>query len=544
MRRVSAAVMVSMLLVSCDGGSFIVFNTSPPNPFSPPSVQTLPADNIAFHGGGLVGTVNSNGSATTVHFEYAGHPDLSFPFPGGIPFVVGADGRVAFRLDGLASGTTYYYRIVANNAGGWASGSIMNFTTPVDAVSAWARSYGRYGSSVSDSLGAVQATNEGGIIAAGYTVNPADGNGNAWVFLADGGGGVKWQKAYGGPGWDVARSIVETSDGGYAVAGTYDTSTNPAIVSSEVWVLRLNADGTVRWQKRYGLGVAATILQAADGGFVVAGGTWASGAGGEDFLVLKLNADGSVQWQKTFGGSGDEEAQTVERSGDGGFVVGGWSDSFGSDGDDVWILKLDPGGLPVWQKRYDGGQGDKLHSLRATADGGFAFTGYTEVSGGVEVLFGRIAGDGSLAWWKAMEGDWVEGRSVLQASDGGFVLAGCMRCSLAPIGFAAGFAGDGTLQWQKSYGYTRVFNSIGETADGLILGGSFERGFMDWDAQLFKIGRDGSVPPLDTDSALVPLAVAASVHDTPGSASDRIAAAVDTAANESPTTATTLQQAP
>jgi len=100
-------------------------------------------------------------------------------------------------------------------------------------------------------------------------------------------------------------------------------------------------------QKTYG-GIwndeAYSIQQTTDGGYIVAGYTWSFGAGWEDVYVLKLNSDGSLAWEKTFGGNGDDVAYSIQQTANGGYVVAGYTWSFGAGYDDVYILKLDSNG--------------------------------------------------------------------------------------------------------------------------------------------------------------------------------------------------------
>jgi hypothetical protein len=112
----------------------------------------------------------------------------------------------------------------------------------------------------------------------------------------------------------------------------------------DFWLLKLKSDGAVSWQKRYGgagRDEAHSIQQTSDGGYIVAGSTYSFGAGDYDFWVLKLKSEGSVAWQKRYGGGRDDSAYSIHQTNDGGYIVAGWTDSFGA-GDylDFWVLKL------------------------------------------------------------------------------------------------------------------------------------------------------------------------------------------------------------
>jgi hypothetical protein len=156
-----------------------------------------------------------------------------------------------------------------------------------------------------------------------------------------------WAKTYGGGYSDVARSIQQTSDGGYIVAGW---TLSFGAGGLDFWVLKLDASGQVQWQKTYGGGysdVARSIQQTSDGGYIVAGWTLSFGAGNYDVWVLKLNASGNVVWQKTYGGGSDDYAESIQQTSDGGYIVAGETWSFGAGSADFWVLKLDANGNVV-----------------------------------------------------------------------------------------------------------------------------------------------------------------------------------------------------
>jgi len=205
----------------------------------------------------------------------------------------------------------------------------------------WAKTYG--GSS-SDYVKSIQQTTDGGYIVAGSTYSFAAGVIDFWVLKLDSSGNVTWQKTYGGSGGDSASSIQQTTDDGYIVAG-YTNSFAAGVI--DFWVLKLDSSGNVTWQKTYGgseSDFASSIQQTTDGGYIVAGSTHSFGAGDEDFWVLKLDSSGNVTWQKTYGGSGGDSASSIQQTTDGGYIVAGSTHSFGAGSSDIWILKLDSSG--------------------------------------------------------------------------------------------------------------------------------------------------------------------------------------------------------
>ncbi|MHA2635190.1 MAG: InlB B-repeat-containing protein [bacterium JZ-2024 1] len=153
-----------------------------------------------------------------------------------------------------------------------------------------------------------------------------------------------WARTYGWADGDWAGFIQQTSDGGYIVAGdTYSFGAG----SRDIWVLKLDANGNVLWQKTYGganWDGADSIQQTSDGGYIVAGSTYSFGAGYRDIWVLKLDANGNVLWQKTYGGGNWDRAYSIQQTSDGGYIVAGDTYSFGAGSSDIWVLKLDANG--------------------------------------------------------------------------------------------------------------------------------------------------------------------------------------------------------
>ncbi|RLE78827.1 MAG: hypothetical protein DRJ51_08890, partial [Thermoprotei archaeon] len=141
-------------------------------------------------------------------------------------------------------------------------------------------------------------------------------------------------------------------------------------------VPQANATPQTRWAKTYGGSrddAACSVQETIDGGYIVAGGTYSFGAGDVDVWVLKLDENGGIEWQKTYGGSGYDIAWSVQQTSDGGYIVAGGTGSFGEG---VWVLKLDRSGKIEWQKTYGGRYGDWAYSVQETSDGGYIVAGY------------------------------------------------------------------------------------------------------------------------------------------------------------------------
>lgn len=277
-----------------------------------------------------------------------------------------------------------------------------------------------YDSSGDDRAKSIQVTLDNGYVVLGDSF--FIGQPGLWILRLDPSGNVLWQKNYGGTGIEFGGSIQLTQDGGFVVTSTSATQ------SFDVWVLKLDADGDIEWQKAYGgpgNDTGSEIRTTSDGGFIVGGQTESFGAGGTDFWVLKLDPDGNVQWQKTFGGASFDQVNSVRMTSDEGFIVAGATDSFGAGFNDIWILKLDPTGNIQWQKTY-GGSASERAEIRTTSDGGFIVAGQTASFGAglLDFWVFKLNSAGNIQWQKTYGGIGFEVFTTVIASSGGFLIGG------------------------------------------------------------------------------------------------------------------------
>ena len=308
-----------------------------------------------------------------------------------------------------------------------------------------------YGGADYDGLGSITQTSDGGYILAGSSYS-TDGNYSSnhgdsdfWILKINATGDILWQKLLGGTGSDGANTIVQTSDGGYIVAG--NSNSNDGDVSdnhgdNDYWVVKLNSTGGIVWQKSLGgsaLDWNNSMAKTTDGGCIVVGFTQSSDING-DYYVVKLSATGSIEWQKALGGTGGDYAYAVVQTSDGGYLVAG--DSNSSDGDvgvhtypsyDYWIVKLSTTGAIQWGKLLGGSDFEQPYAILPTADGGYVIPGYTasndeDVSGnhgGIDFWVVKINATGSLQWQKTVGGSGDDyPSSICLSTDGGYVMVG------------------------------------------------------------------------------------------------------------------------
>ncbi|MCX7908456.1 MAG: T9SS type A sorting domain-containing protein, partial [Ignavibacteria bacterium] len=258
------------------------------------------------------------------------------------------------------------------------------------------------GGSSADEAYSIQQTTDGGYIVVGRTysndgqVSGNHGADDCWIVKLSSMGDLEWEVCLGGTGDEIAYSIQQTIDGGYILAGT--TYSNDGNVggnhgSCDYWVAKLSPTAEIQWQKCLGGSAsdeARSIIQTNDGGYLVAG--WANSNDGDvtnhhggisDFWVVKLTPTGAIQWQKCLGGSGIDYGRSILQTNDNGFIVTGSAlsndgDVQGNHGsDDFWVVKLFPSGDIQWQKCLGGSSSDMAFSIKQTSDNKFVVAGHT-----------------------------------------------------------------------------------------------------------------------------------------------------------------------
>ena len=235
-----------------------------------------------------------------------------------------------------------------------------------------------YGGKKDDWAVSVKPTIDGNYIIAGTTESYGLGNSDFWIIKINNKGKKLWKKTFGGRNSDIAYSIILSEHGGYVVIGSTESFGSGG---KDFWIIKLNENGDIQWEKTFGgsdddvpLSIAATTY----GGYIVAGYTRSYAFGSKDFWIIKLNGSGEQQWEKTFGGKEDDVAYSVISKIDGSFIVVGSTYSYGAGKGDFWIIKLDENGEKVWEKTYGGKENDVATSIVATGEGGYAVAGWTD----------------------------------------------------------------------------------------------------------------------------------------------------------------------
>jgi hypothetical protein len=295
-----------------------------------------------------------------------------------------------------------------------------------------------YGTSTTDYLQSARQTSDGGYILAGVTHLPTPWYRDGLLIKLNSTGAVQWTKTFGIPDtnwihymYDIPRSIRQTSGGGYIVAGFSGFFGMP----DSTWVIKFNSAGGVEWSRSFGgwYDVASSefpVRQTSDAGYIIGGTTDSYGAGSSDFLVLKLNSAGDLEWAKTYGGTSYESLYEIQQTSDSGYIITGWTRSYGAGDLDFLVLKLNSAGDLEWAKTYGGADADSPENIEQTSDGGYIVAGNTSSfgAGSSDVLIIKLSSAGDLEWAKTHGGSDLDyARSVQQTSDNGYIIGGNTR---------------------------------------------------------------------------------------------------------------------
>ena len=412
----------------------------------------------------------------------------------------------------------------------------------------WEKSYGgKHAEFLFDAV----ATPDYGFVLAGSSISNTNGNKTEknqgdldyWVWKMNEKGDLDWQKSFGGSGVDLLQSIKLTKDGGFVLAGT--STSNKGLSKNEdskgdadFWIIKLDAKGAVVWQKTIGGSGQEklhSISKTLDGGYIIGGssssdktekdekgiqdryGKADDSRGNLDYWIVKLKEDGAIEWQKTIGGAYVDELKSIEATKDGGYILGGYSNSpiSGEKTEnnigigDYWVVKIDKIGTIEWQKTIGGDQDDNLFVLTQTNDGGFIAGGNSNSgatdsktktnANGTDFWVIKMNSLGNILWQETYNYGKVDIlTSIVENDDGTFLIGGYAQSEI-PLNPKGGIAGklkgsadqegindyialkinaQGEEMWTKTVGSKgdEVLEKLIETRDGGYLLAGTSRG--------------------------------------------------------------------
>ena len=329
----------------------------------------------------------------------------------------------------------------------------------------------RYGGTEHDFLSGILQTSDGGLMLGGYSLSPVSGDKTQplwgpyqldyWIVKLDSFGIKQWDRDFQASNDDYLTAMQQTKDGGYIVGGyslsgySFGDKTQNSFGYNDYWIVKIDALGNKQWDKAFGgtLGDYLTSIdQTSDGGYILGGYSWSDSSGNKsqahwgeyDYWIVKTDSLGNKQWDKDFGGTKSDWLYSVKQTKDGGYILGGHSNSQANGNkthhlkgsEDYWIVKTDANGVKQWDKDYGGNAGNYLNSLQETTDGGFILGGSsssgisgdkTQASkGGGDYWIVKTDSAGNILWDKDFGGTGGDGPigSICQTSDKGYLIAG------------------------------------------------------------------------------------------------------------------------
>lgn len=365
-----------------------------------------------------------------------------------------------------------------------------------------------YGGQGDEQANCVIQTSDGGYALAGWTDSYGNGYYNFWLVKTDSLGNQQWAQTYGNSGDSEASSIVQTSDGGYAIGG-FTNSTGNGIYS--FWLIKTDAKGNEQWSQTYGASgdnEAYSMIQTSDGGYALAGYTTTLGSGGRQMLLVKTDANGNMVWSQTYGGGGDSEAYSVIQTSDGGYALAGYTDSTGAGGYDLYLVKVNGTGAIEWSQTFGGAGDDYAYSIVQSSDGGYTLAGsmYSFSDGYSNFWLVKTDSNGQMMWNQTYDGGSdSEASSIIQtynegsgtAVNGGYVIAGSIDSSSGEAYWLVKTDSSGTAQWNQTFSNSgdNYANSLIQTSDGgyAVAGYTDATGAGGYDFYLIKTTSTGTI---------------------------------------------------
>lgn len=292
---------------------------------------------------------------------------------------------------------------------------IMKISGSFDVI--WKKTFG---GPLNDGANDIIQTSDGGYAVIGYTDILSKGD-DAWLIKLDVNGDFQWNKTFGGIGLDSIDSIIQTKDEGYALCG-FTESFGKSV--HDAWFIRLDSEGNTLWMQTYGVSdynEVISVIETTDGGYALAGRTQCMDLGGLSFWAIKVDSFGNMQWNKLYGQKENDFAKLISQTSDGGYTLLGSRFSY-AFGNCSWLIKVNALGVEQWNQTIRAfGENSKLADAVKTSDSGYALTGYSNTG---EAWLTKVNSEGIIQWAEGYGKSGQNPLSVFQSSDGQYLLGG------------------------------------------------------------------------------------------------------------------------
>ena len=281
----------------------------------------------------------------------------------------------------------------------------------------WNHTFGGNGA-LNDIGHSVQQTTDGGYIITGITWEVYGNGGDLWLIKTDSQGNEEWSSIFGGEYGDRGYSGQPTTDGGYILTGKsyFNYQSDGRWNNGDVRLIKTDSQGNEEWNQtfsgskegtyidgygttRYFEEYGSSVQQTSDDGYIITGmrNRFDDNDDNEDVLLIKTDNQGNEQWNQIFGGNQIDFGTSVQQTIDGGFIITGYTESFGNGFSDVWLIKTDSQGREEWNKTFGGSNYDVGRSVQQATDGGYIIAGQTGSfgNGGTDVWLIKTDSEGN-----------------------------------------------------------------------------------------------------------------------------------------------------
>ena len=357
-----------------------------------------------------------------------------------------------------------------------------------------------FGGNLWDYGNSVQQTIDDGYIITGEISSSEHGYSDIWLIKTDSEGQEEWNQTFDGNDRDYGKSVKQTVDGGYIIIGSTGSD-----YYYDVWLIKTDSKGTEEWNQTFGgdnKDYGHSVQQTIDGGYIITGEISSSGNGSSDVLLIKTDQKGQEEWIQTFGGSDYDTGNSIEQTYDGGYIITGSTRSYGNGSDDILLIKTNSQGQEEWNQTFGGDYIDIGNSIKQTSDNGYIITGYTQSygNGSRDVWLIKTNSQGNEEWNQTFGGSYVDiGNSIQQTIDGGYIITGSRGTDYYSDLWLIKTDYQGNEEWNQTFGGNDYDfgNSVQQTTDDgyIIIGHTKSYGNGGYDIFLIKTDSEGNTEP-------------------------------------------------